>query len=117
MTENPAPRKRRERRKPYRPYEPLRAVPKSQARTIKPGEISKDRARAVIAVSQGVANEEQQKTAIEAILVDICGYHDLSYRPDELGGERDTSFALGKRFVAIEILRLIQKQGTLLKED
>ena len=104
-------------RKPYRPWFPLTVVNDSQARAITPGRISKSRARAIVAVSQGVASEDQQKIAIEAILIDICGVHDISYRSDEMGGERDTTFAEGKRFVASQILAVIKKQGELLKND
>lgn len=71
--------------RPYRPWYRLDVVPNSEARVIKPGQISKDRARAIVATSQGVANEVQQKVAIEAILVDICGIHDISFRADEMG--------------------------------
>ena len=101
---------------PYRPWQALEVVSCPQGRVIRPGRISKDRARAIVAVAQGIANEEQQKIAIDAILVDICGVHDLSYRPDDLGGERDTVFAEGKRFVASQMLSLIKRQSELLKE-
>ena len=99
----------------YRPWRAIEVVANSQARIIRPGKIAKERAKAIVAVAQGVASEHQQKTAIEAIMVDICGVHDISYRSDELGGERDTSFAEGKRFVASQILSLIKRQGELLK--
>lgn len=100
----------------YRPWHRLDVVPNAQARVIKPGQISKARAHAIIAVSQGVANEAQQKDAIAAILVDICGIHDLSYRADEIGGDRDTAFAEGKRYVATQIKSLIQRQAVTLKD-
>ena len=102
---------------PYRPWHKLQVVPNAKARVIKPGQISKDRARAIVATSQGVANEAQQKVAIEAILVDICGIHDISFRADEIGGERDTCFAEGKRYIASQILSLIKRQADTLKDN
>lgn len=79
------------------------------------GVIGKSAARAIIAVHDGVASEEQQKQAFLAIITNVCGHHDLSYRPDEMGGERDTAFAEGKRYVATQLMKLVNRQDLLEK--
>lgn len=58
-------------------------------------------ANAIKMLVSGEASHDQQITAVEFIVRKICGYNDLGYYPDE----RDTAFALGKRFVATEIIK------------
>jgi hypothetical protein len=60
--------------------------------------------RALQALFDGVANKGQQATALETIF-QICDLDGLSYRP---GSERDTAFAEGKRFVGLQILKIIK---------
>lgn len=63
---------------------------------------------AIQALNTGTADADQQKRALEWILRQACeygaGYE--PYRSDADGGERETSFALGRQFVARQILRL-----------
>jgi hypothetical protein len=62
---------------------------------------------AIKALASGLARQDQQKTALDYIVSVLAMTYDLSYRPDELGGERDTSFAEGRRYVGLAIRRMI----------
>ena len=62
-------------------------------------------AAAVAALFAGNANPDQQRTAMKWILDGACNLYDLSYRPGP-GGERDTAFAEGRRFVGQQIVKL-----------
>ena len=58
-------------------------------------------ANAIKQLTKGEASQDQQVMALEFIIRKICGYNELGYYPCE----RDTAFALGKRFVATEIIK------------
>ena len=62
---------------------------------------------AIKALHAGTANAGQQQRALKWIIEALCGTYDLSYRPGE-GGERDTSFAEGKRFVGQQIVKQLK---------
>jgi hypothetical protein len=61
---------------------------------------------AVQAWMVGKANEGQQQLAFRWVVEALCGTYDLSFRPDELGGDRATVFAEGKRFIGQQIVRV-----------
>lgn len=57
----------------------------------------------------GKANDGQQHLVWQYIQY-LCGvgdYQDLSWRPGGPDGERQTSFAEGKRFVGLQLLKLL----------
>lgn len=56
-------------------------------------------------LAAGVANEGQQKHALDLIINRIAGTYDMSFRPGLEGG-RATDFAEGKRHVGNQIVRL-----------
>ena len=58
-------------------------------------------ANAIKQLIKGEASKDQQITAVEFIVRKICGYNEIGYYPCE----RDTAFAMGKRFVASEIIK------------
>lgn len=62
-------------------------------------------ARAFGAFDRGEATPEQQRRVMAVLIETLCGYYDLSYRPGD-GGDRDTAFAEGKRFVGAQIVKL-----------
>lgn len=62
-------------------------------------------AAAIQALFDGRATKEQQQTALKWILDGACVLTDLSYRPGP-GGDRDTAFAEGRRFVGSQIVKL-----------
>lgn len=51
---------------------------------------------------KALMGDARYKQAMDWILTKACGLRDLSYRPDSA---RDTDFAEGKRFVALQIVR------------
>lgn len=61
---------------------------------------------AVKAVFAGTARPDQQIAAMAFIADRISGAWDLSYRPDEHGGERDTCFSEGRRFVGLQLRKI-----------
>lgn len=61
-------------------------------------------AAAVQAVAQGRASEDQQRRAMKYLVERLCATYDLSYRP---ASSRDTDFAEGKRFVGLQLVKLI----------
>lgn len=66
------------------------------------------------ALQAGNASEHQQKRALKFIIGGLCGTYDLSFRPDDGGGDRATCFAEGKRFVGLELVKMLNL--TLNKE-
>lgn len=70
-----------------------------------PGTLNQADIVALHAVWNGEANPDQQKRALRVVVKQIAQAGDLSYRPDGMGGERDTAFAEGKRFVGLAILK------------
>lgn len=67
------------------------------------------------ALADGKANQGQQVAAWEYLMF-ITGasdaYADLSFRPEEQGGERATAFAEGKRFVGLMLRKLFRPELT-----
>jgi hypothetical protein len=62
---------------------------------------------AIQAVACGEASPDQQKLAMEWIINDAAGTYQQSYRPTE-EGRRDTDFAEGRRFVGMQIVKLLK---------
>lgn len=64
-------------------------------------------AAALQALVRGDCPVHLQQRAINFIVHTLCGTYDLSYRfgPD---GERDTAFAEGKRWVGLQIVKLLK---------
>ena len=73
---------------------------------------NKEKIRAVQAVWSGTANEAQQKLALTYIVDDLCGRSSNQYYPSE----RDTTFALGKKFVGDHIAGAINAKLGKIKE-
>lgn len=62
-------------------------------------------AAAFQALQRGSATSDQQKRALDWLIKQACAAYDLSYRPGP-DGERETAFAEGKRFVALQVVKL-----------
>jgi len=60
---------------------------------------------ALKALQSGTANAAQQQRALKWVIEALCGTYDLSFRPD---CERATSFAEGKRFVGMQIVKQLK---------
>jgi hypothetical protein len=61
---------------------------------------------ALKALGRGQARPDQQITALNFVIERLAGTYDLSFRPDDLGGERDTAFSEGRRFVGLQLRRV-----------
>ena len=66
-------------------------------------------------LAEGVAGPEAQKRALNWI-VTMSGAYDLSYRSDVDGGDRETAFAEGKRFVGLQVVKLINMPGVAMEK-
>lgn len=62
---------------------------------------------ALKAMGKGTARPDQQIAALNFIIETLAGTYDLSFRPDDKGGERDSAFAEGRRFVGLQLRRVI----------
>ena len=65
-------------------------------------------ASAIQALMRGDCPPNLQQRAIKFIMWDLCGLRDLSFRPGGVEGERETNFAEGKRFVGLQIGKLLE---------
>jgi hypothetical protein len=68
---------------------------------------------AVKSVFSGTANEGQQKLFLEFLMHDVCKVYDNNYHS---GKPDDTAFALGKKFVGLQIRDIINFDVASLKE-
>lgn len=65
----------------------------------------------VIAIQQvaaGVGDANHQKRTIDVLINKLADAYNLSFRPDKDGGERATAFAEGKRFVGLQLVKLLK---------
>lgn len=62
---------------------------------------------AVKALAKGEARPDQQVRALEWIIKTAAGTYEMSFRSDADGGERETAFAEGRRFVGLQLVKLI----------
>ena len=69
---------------------------------------------ALQALQRGDANPDQQARALEWIVKTGAGAYELSFRSDADGGERETAFAEGRRFVGLQIVKLLSMSGGVI---
>lgn len=79
-----------------------------------PADYSPEDVSAIKALSTGTANEGQQKRALDWIIRSAGGAYELSYRSDADGGSRETDFAEGRRFVGLQIVKMVNMSGAVL---
>lgn len=72
-------------------------------------EADADTRRAFTALSDGVASGRQQVIALNWLIHKVCRTHDISARPDALGGTHATYIAEGRRMVGLKIINLTNK--------
>jgi hypothetical protein len=75
---------------------------------------------ALKALWAGEATPHQQRMALEWIIYIASGYGDEPFRSDTDGGERETSYALGRQYVGRQIIKLLGFEGkamSLLRKD
>lgn len=62
---------------------------------------------ALKALSRGQASAEMQARVLKWIIDTACGTYEPSFRSDADGGDRETAFAEGRRFVGLQLVKLI----------
>lgn len=82
----------------------------------KPVEYGAADIEAVQAVAAGVANEGQQKRALDWIINTVAGTYELSFRSDADGGDRETAFSEGRRFVGMQVVKAVNMSPQILAE-
>lgn len=71
---------------------------------------------AVQACLKGIADEHQQKLAIEWVIIEAAGTRELSFRSDADGGDRETAFAEGRRFVGLSLAKMAEMSPKMIAE-
>ena len=71
---------------------------------------------AMQALYAGTAQPHQQKRIFAWITEQAAGVYDLSYRPG-MGGDRDTCFHEGRRFVGNQCLKLLRLNRKSMKDE
>lgn len=64
-------------------------------------------AGALQALARGDCPPHLQKRALQWIIERAAGTYDSSYRGDAEGGDRATAFAEGRRFVGLQVVKLL----------
>jgi hypothetical protein len=65
---------------------------------------------AMKALRDGTATADQQGRALQWIIQDCCETYGMSFHPGA-DGDRDTVFAEGKRFVGLQIVKLLNMRA------
>ena len=89
------------------PWRPWRPVDVNVSPVVGPGHLNKADVLALKMCAQGEATPEQQKRAIEAIIGRVACADEQSFRADDHGGTRETDFSEGKRYVGLQLRKLI----------
>lgn len=66
------------------------------------------------ALAKGEASPEQQRLALDWIINTAAGTYELSFRSDKEGGDRETAFAEGRRFVGMQLVKMVNMAPALL---
>jgi hypothetical protein len=69
---------------------------------------------ALKALQAGTATPEQQQRALKWLIENACGTYDLSYRPES---DRETAFAEGRRFVGLQIIKALNFDMAVLRNN
>lgn len=89
------------------PWRPWRPVEVNVSPVVGPGLLNKADVLAIKMLAQGEATAEQQKRALEAIIGRVACADELSFRADDHGGTRETDFSEGKRYVGLQLRKLL----------
>lgn len=72
-------------------------------------------AGAIQALLRGDASKDQQQRALKWIVERASGAYDMSFRPGD--SSRDTDFAEGRRFVGLQIVKLMKMNLSELRRQ
>lgn len=87
---------------------------KREKNAFMPPKYKQRHAMALQALGHGAADPYQQRLALAYVLSTLSGTDDLSFRPDS---DRETSFAEGRRFVGLQIMKLLKLNIGNIKDD
>ncbi len=79
-----------------------------------PTEFSIPEMHAIKQLLVGTASDDQQKRALDWIIRDACRTYDDTYYGDS---QRDSDFAAGKRFVGLQIVKILNINPDLVRRD
>jgi hypothetical protein len=99
---------------PWRPWRPIEV---NNTTVVGPGLLNRADVAAIKAVAAGEATADQQRRAIEAITDRVACVNEQSWRADDHGGQRETDFSEGKRFVGLQLRKLIATSLDILTGD
>ena len=85
---------------------------KPQGGALKPAPWTDADAYAIKALQTGTANASQQQRALAWIVNGAAQTYDVSFSPES---DRETSFAEGRRYVGLQIVKLIKLPAELIK--
>lgn len=71
-------------------------------------------AYAIQALARGDASEDMQRRALDWIVNKACATYDVSFQPD---GDRETAFAEGRRFIGLQIVKMMKLDTGKLKDN
>lgn len=83
-------------------------------RAYSPPPLTSEIAYAVQALFAGKADGRQQEIFSRWLLIDVCRKDDIPWFPGGLAAERDSSFANGRRFVALQVLKAFNQTPEML---
>lgn len=99
------------------PWRPWRPVEVNNTTVVGPGLLNRADVAAIKACALGEANADQQRRAIEAIIGRVACADELSFRADDHGGTRESDFSEGKRYVGLQLRKLIATSLDILTGD
>lgn len=88
-----------------------------KADVIAPPDFDAQDAAAIQALASGTADSGQQRRALDWIINFAAITYDMSYRPDNLGGDRASCFAEGRRYVGNSIILLTKVRTSKLQQE
>lgn len=68
------------------------------------------------ALKAGDADEDQQRRVLDWLIVHAAGTYELSFRSEREGGERETAFAEGRRFVGLQVVKMINMPPAMVAQ-
>ncbi len=89
-------------------------APRERPKAWLPAEYTVQQARAIKAVAQGNASDREQRLAMDWLVTQACGTYEQSFRSDGEGGDRETTFAEGRRFVGLQLVKLANMDERVL---
>lgn len=85
-----------------------RAKPKPRNAASAPASWEIPEAYALQALGRGEATADEQKQALNWIIMQACATYEVAYTPGADDGRRDTDFMLGRQFVGQQIVGLLK---------